>query len=62
MKIKISLKDSNTKLILDCKLSWQDGNAFCFLLKDGKTVKKYPMINVWFIEFDETENENYLGN
>ena len=59
MEVKISLKDSNTKLILDCNLSWQDGNTFCFLLKDEKTVEKYPMINVWFIEFDETKNKAY---
>jgi len=61
MKIKISLKDSNSKVILNCNLSWQESNVFCFMLNDNKTIKKYPMINVWFIEFDETENKDILS-
>ena len=60
MEVTISLKDSNNKIRLNCSLTWQESNVFCFMLDDDKTVRKYPMQNVFFIEFDENTNKHIL--
>lgn len=55
MKVTISPKDTTSKVEINVKYVWQEGNVFCFVLCD-LTIRKYPMQHIWYIQFNEKDN------
>ena len=56
MRIVISPKDTDSKIVRnDVKYSWQEGEMFCLLLNNDE-VRKYPLRNIWYISFNEQDN------